>query len=190
MIPIVLHYKKSRYTRGRYRWPVKLAVNRCECWHFMFVRQSSWSVRITTSWPIEKILKLDSIWQKANAAPNVTSPFKWPVHDRCASRQLLFEFLVLVRVRVRRVGVEPLSPGGTPLYKPYKYVPRQRVGFLRLFGLKTSTHFTHFGLESGMVFEETTWVYESIYRFNSKLVRKKEKYANSKWLSTVFLFAL
>ena len=83
---------------------------------------------------------------------------------------------------MRRVRVEPLSPGGTPLYKPYKYVPRQRVGFLRLFGLKTSTHFAHFGLESGMVFEETTGVYESIYRFNSKLVRKKEKYANSKWL--------
>ena len=136
MIPIVLHYKKSQYTRGRYRWPVKLAVNRCECWHFMFVRQSSWSVRITTSWPTEKILKLDSIWQKANAS-NVTSPFKWPVHDRCASRQLLFEFLVLVRVRVRRVRVEPLPPGGTPLYKLYKYVPRQWVGFLRLFGLKT-----------------------------------------------------
>ena len=164
-------------SRGRYRWPIKLAVNRCECWHFMFVRQSSWSVRITTSWPIGKILKLDSIWQKANAAPNVTSPFKWPGHDRCASRQLLFEFLVLVRVRVRRVRVEPLPPGGTPLYKPYKYVPSQRVGFLRPFGLKTGIDFAHFGLESGMVFEETTWVYERIYRFNSKLVRKKEKYA-------------
>ena len=26
---------------------------------------------------------------------------------------------------------------GTPLYKPYRYVPLHRVGFLRRFGLKT-----------------------------------------------------
>ena len=43
-----------------------------------------------------------------------------------------------------------------------------RVGFLRRFGLKTDIHFAHFGLESGMVFEGTTGVYERIYRFNSK----------------------
>ena len=40
----------------------------------------------------------------------------------------------------------------------------------------------HFGLESGMVFEKTTGVYERIYRFISKCVRKKEKYANKKSL--------
>ena len=44
----------------------------------------------------------------------------------------------------------------------------QRVWFLRRFGLKTGTDFDHFGLESGMVFEGTTGVYERIYRFNSK----------------------
>ena len=62
------------------------------------------------------------------------------------------------------------SPGGgsTPLYKPYRYVPPHRVGFLRRFSLKTGIHFAHFGLESGMVFEGTTRVYERIYRFNSK----------------------
>ena len=32
-----------------------------------------------------------------------------------------------------------------------------------------------FGLESGMVFEGTTGAYEGIYRFNSKLIRKKER---------------
>ena len=58
--------------------------------------------------------------------------------------------------------------GGTPLYKPYRYVPPQRVGFLGLFGLKTGTHFAHFGMESGMVFEGATGVYESFYHFNSK----------------------
>ena len=73
------------------------------------------------------------------------------------------------------------TPGGdTPLYKLYSYLPPHRVGFLRRFGLKTGTHFAHFGLESGMVFEGTTRVYDRIYRFNSKCVRKKEKYANSK----------
>ena len=43
------------------------------------------------------------------------------------------------------------------------------VRFLSGFGLKTGTDFAHFGLESGMVFEGTTRVYEGIYRFNSVL---------------------
>ena len=47
-------------------------------------------------------------------------------------------------------------------------MPPHRVGVLRRFGLKTSIHFAHFGLESGIVFEGTTGVYERIYRFNSK----------------------
>ena len=42
------------------------------------------------------------------------------------------------------------------------------VGFLCRFGLKTGVDFAHFDLESGMVFEETTEVYERICRFNSK----------------------
>ena len=66
--------------------------------------------------------------------------------------------------------------GGTPLYKLHRYVPPHRVGFLRRFGLKTGIHFAQFGLESFMVFDGTTGVYEGIYRFNSKLARKKEKY--------------
>ena len=41
-------------------------------------------------------------------------------------------------------------------------------GFLRRFGLKTGIDFAYFGLESGMVFEGTTGVYERIYRFSSK----------------------
>ena len=43
-----------------------------------------------------------------------------------------------------------------------------RVGFWHRFGLKTGICFTHFGLESGMVFEGTTRVYECIYHFHSK----------------------
>ena len=38
----------------------------------------------------------------------------------------------------------------------------------------------HFGLESGLVFEGTTGVYEGICRFNSKWIRNEEKFANSK----------
>ena len=49
-----------------------------------------------------------------------------------------------------------MYPGGTPLYKPYRYVPPHRVEFLRCFGLKTGVYFAHFGLESGVVFEGTT----------------------------------
>ena len=48
--------------------------------------------------------------------------------------------------------------GGTPLYRPYRYVLPQRVGFLRRFGLITGIDFAHFSLETGMVFEGTTGV--------------------------------
>ena len=53
-------------------------------------------------------------------------------------------------------------------------MPPHPVGFLCRFGLKTGIHFAHFGLESGMVFEGTTGLYERLYRFNSKRVRKKK----------------
>ena len=75
----------------------------------------------------------------------------------------------------------PPGGGGTPLYKLYRYVlPTPSGRGLRRFGLETGMHFAHFGLESGMVFEGTTGVYKRIYRFNSKCVRMKEKFANSK----------
>ena len=54
---------------------------------------------------------------------------------------------------------------GTPLYFPYRYMPPQRVGFLRRFGLKTGIDFAYFGLNSGMVLRE---MQERICRFNSK----------------------
>ena len=47
---------------------------------------------------------------------------------------------------------------------------------MRRFGLKTGIDFAHIGLESGMVFEGTTGVYERIYRFSSKWVRTRELY--------------
>ena len=47
--------------------------------------------------------------------------------------------------------------------------PSGRV--LGLFGLKIGIHFAHFGLESGLVFEGFTGVYERIYRFNGPFYR-------------------
>ena len=41
-------------------------------------------------------------------------------------------------------------------------------GFLHHFGLKTGIHFVCFGLESGMVFEGTTGVFELIYRLSKE----------------------
>ena len=70
---------------------------------------------------------------------------------------------------------------GAPLSKLYRYVPPHRVGFLPRLGLKTGIHFAHFGLESDMVLEETTGLtglYERLYRFNSRWVRKKENVKN------------
>ena len=45
------------------------------------------------------------------------------------------------------------------------HVPPQKVWFLGLFDLKTGKHFAYFGLESGMVFEGTTGVYERTVKF-------------------------
>ena len=79
------------------------------------------------------------------------------------------------------------SPRGILPYISYMGMcPPHQVGFLHRFDLKSGIHFAHFGLESGMVFEGTTGVCERIYRFNPKWVRKKEKYANSKWIWRIF----
>ena len=75
---------------------------------------------------------------------------------------------ILVNFGSFRTASVPPGGGGTLLSKLYRYVPPHRVGFLHRFGLKTGIHFGHFGQESGMVFEGTTWVYERVYQFNTK----------------------
>ena len=47
----------------------------------------------------------------------------------------------------RFVSILVRGRGGTPLYKPYRHVPPQRVWFLRRFALKTGIDLAHFGLE-------------------------------------------
>ena len=46
---------------------------------------------------------------------------------------------------------------------------------MRRFGLKTGKEFAHFGLESGMVFEETTGVYKRICRSFQFEMNQKER---------------
>ena len=74
------------------------------------------------------------------------------------------EMLLVATVNFSLAG----GGGGTLLCKPYRYVPPQKVWFLRRFGLETGIDFAHIGLESGVVFEGTTGVYERHCRFNSK----------------------
>ena len=70
-----------------------------------------------------------------------------------------------IRIFDRGVCLFKARGGGgvLPYVSQNGYVPPPRVGCLRRFGLKTGIYFAHFGLESGMVFEETTEVYERIY---------------------------
>ena len=51
--------------------------------------------------------------------------------------------------RIRQKTSIARGGGVTPLYKPYRHVPPQRVWFLRRFGPKTGIVFAHFGLELG-----------------------------------------
>ena len=79
-------------------------------------------------------------------------------------------FNVVVKNRV-------LGGGVLPYISQILYVPPRRAGYLGRVCLKTGVtgvHFAHFGLDSGMVFEGLTGVYE--------MNEKKEKLANSKWI--------
>ena len=72
--------------------------------------------------------------------------------------------------------------------KLYRYVPPHRVGFC------SENRYKPYPFRSGIGYRfwgnyGSVWKYSS--RFNSKWVRKKDKYANSKWLWRIlFFFAL
>ena len=74
--------------------------------------------------------------------------------------------------KISRMDKLPGRGGGGGVLPYIGYIgrvpPHLVTFFLPLFGLKTGIHFAHFGLESGMVFEGTTGVYERIYHINSK----------------------
>ena len=68
---------------------------------------------------------------KGYASLNISGEGGTPLYAKltCAAEQGMF---------FRVSSLYNFSGGGaTPLYKPYKYVPPLRVGFLRRFGLKT-----------------------------------------------------
>ena len=100
----------------------------------------------------------------------------------CFSRPLLLQQTSSVNGHQQT----PPSGGGiTSLYELYRYmyVLPQGVGFLRRFGLKTGIRLCSFWSGTGYGFPgNCVSRYERIYCFNSKWVRKKEKYANSKWI--------
>ena len=87
----------------------------------------------------------------------------------------------------RATGGGGAGAGSTPLYKPYRYVPPQRVGFLCYFSLKMGIDFVHFSLKLGMVFEGTTGIYDIhvvfIVSIPNDYIRKTEEYANSYFLA-------
>ena len=64
-------------------------------------------------------------------------------------------------------------------------MPPHRVASLGPFGLKTGTHFAHFSLESGMVFEGTTGVYERIYLKKKREICKFEMDLKSFFVCTL-----
>ena len=66
---------------------------------------------------------------------------------------LIFEILRYFLIKKKRSLDKGTRLGWvTLLYNPNRYVPLQRVGFLRLFGLKTGIDFAHFNMESGIWF--------------------------------------
>ena len=116
-----------------------------------------------------------------------------PPHRISSLRSRLLEI-----VATRKNARERRSHACLPRARPFSLPPATSKPLLR--GLRISgrvfapfwseneyTLHPFFFLESGMVFEGTSGVYERIYSFNSKWVRKtEEKYANSKWIWRVF----
>ena len=90
----------------------------------------------------------------------------------CWARKWVAKKLLVERSRDRdNVLCAKCYLGGTPLYKSDRYVPPQRVWFLRRFGLKTGLDVSHVGLESGMVFHrEPRECMNVSCHFNSKWI--------------------
>ena len=95
-------------------------------------------------------------------------------------------FLKIVSFAILDVVLMRLCPGGgrgglTPWYLPYRYVPPQKVwflGFLAWKRVKTLWSWSEFSYG----FRGNLGVHGRICRFNPKWIRKKEQYANSKWI--------
>lgn len=115
---------------------------------------------------------------------NQFMPSELPVINSVSSKldvkqMLLFSDQVSRKERVVGFFVDLLTfalftlPGGggkrgTPLYKPYKYVPLKRERFvLAVLVWKTGILFVYYGLKSGIIFKGTTRAYKRICPVNS-----------------------
>ena len=67
-----------------------------------------------------------------------------------------------------QIRLLPKPPSGEGVLPYISHVLTERVWLLPDFGLKMGIDFAHLGLESGVVFEENTGMYEHIYHFSSK----------------------
>ena len=67
-------------------------------------------------------------------------------------------------------------------YRTFRSTDSRSGGVFAPVWYKNGYALNTFGLERGMIFERMTGVYERIYGFNSKLIRKKYEYRNSKWI--------
>ena len=94
--------------------------------------------------------------------------------------------------RTPKQGPTTLLPGGwgTPLYKLYRYVPPNRVGFLRRFGLNIHLH-TLCPFWSGIGYG-FRWNYGSIWTYLSWKMSKKERrnMRTRKGFEEFFIYAL
>ena len=86
--------------------------------------------------------------------------------------------------------VHPLVPGGTPLYKPYRYVPPQRVGFLRRFVLKS-------GIDLPILVWNRLWFSRELreymylsFQFQMTRERKKNKQVRNEFWEIFFVAVL
>lgn len=108
-----------------------------------------------------------------------------------------------VGIRVKRIQINSYgkkmykkSPvgGGRGVVLPYKShisTCRQRVGFFRLFGLKTGEDFAYLGLESGMVLKGTTRSVGTYLAFQFKMSKEEREVSKLEMdLTNVFVCAL
>ena len=101
-----------------------------------------------------KSIDVDKIGSKKHLASKsvlfrvelITSSFLNLIFKQVRLNTALSDFLLLSGTGCPFRQEKSLKPGGggTPSYKPYRYVLPYRGGFLRHFGLKTGIHFSHF----------------------------------------------
>ena len=129
-------------------------------------------LRLTKALPMESMWKENYVTTKPPKRGREPSSF-----SRNCKSYLSDTFLTALPSEVRDFK----SGGSTPLYKPYMYVPPETERFLRCWS-KNGYRLCP-GVWNRVWFSrELVGVYERIHRFNSKWFRKKEKYANSKWI--------